>query len=188
MAAPFFERLREYYLRVAKVLSGEAEASSIFPNPSDVGDSRERIYIEFLRQHAPQCCGIFKGGFLFDSNGQESSQLDVIVTADSTPRFDLRNKDGAGKSFAHVEGTLAVVSVKSTLDKQQLFDSLLGMASIPPTPPLGKRINPVAIIPHYEDWPLKVIYASNGIGLKTILSHINAFYEDNPQIPLAQSA
>ena len=48
----FLDRLRAYYLDVAKVLRGEADAAKIFPNSTDKGGSRERIYIEFLRQHA----------------------------------------------------------------------------------------------------------------------------------------
>lgn len=99
MAGPFFERLRAYYLDVAAVLRGEAKAASIFPNSTDVGISRERIYAEFLRQHAPSKCNVFYGGFLFGEDGSESNQLDVIVTTDTTPRYNLHNSDGSGKSF-----------------------------------------------------------------------------------------
>ena len=44
MPGAFFERLRDYYLKVAAVLRGEAETSSIFPNTTDIGMSRERFY------------------------------------------------------------------------------------------------------------------------------------------------
>ena len=82
-------------------------------------NERERIYAEFLRQHAPSKCNVFLGGFLFDDDGSESSQLDVIVTTDTAPRFDFHNPDGGGKSFSPVEGTLGVASIKS--------DSLVGI-------------------------------------------------------------
>lgn len=118
MAQSFSKRLREYYLRVAKVLRGEADAASIFPNSSDVGVSRERIYADFLRQHTPSKCNVFLGGFLFHMDGSESKQLDIIVTTDTAPRFDFHNPDGGGKSFSPVEGTLGVVSIKSNLDKK----------------------------------------------------------------------
>lgn len=55
----FFQRLRNYYQDVAAVLRGEAKPASIFPNTTDVGMSRERIYAEFLRQHAPSKCNVF---------------------------------------------------------------------------------------------------------------------------------
>ena len=106
MTQNFFLRLRKYFDRVGAVLRGEAESASIFPNTADIGMSRERVYSEFLRLHAPSKCNVFLGGFLFDMQGTESRQLDVIITTDTTPRYDLHNRDGAGKSFSPVEGTL----------------------------------------------------------------------------------
>jgi Domain of unknown function (DUF6602) len=118
MPKNFFTRLRNYYLDVAKVLRGEADAASIFPNTTDVGMAREKIYANFLKEHAPSKCNVFLGGFLFDLNGSESKQIDVIVTTDTAPQFNFRNQDSGGKSFSPVEGTLGIASIKSNLDKQ----------------------------------------------------------------------
>ena len=142
---------------------GNADAATVFPNPSDIGGAREKIYADFLRQHAPSKCNVFLGGFLFQDDGTESKQLDVIVTTDTAPRFDLHNPDGGGKSFSPVEGTIGVASIKSTLDKQQLFDALSGIASIPPTKSLDGRVSPILKVSNYDDWPYKIIYASNGL-------------------------
>jgi len=116
MAKNFFVRLRNYYINVAKVLRGEADAASVFANTTDIGVSRELVYSEFLKQHAPSKCNVFLGGFLFDYDGAESKQLDIIITTDTAPRFNFHNKDGSGKSFSPVEGTLGIVSIKSTLN------------------------------------------------------------------------
>ena len=118
MPEPFFTRLKNYYQDVAKVLRGEADASNIFPNSSDKGFMRENIYAEFLRQHAPSKCNVFLGGYLFDEDGNESRQMDIIITTDTTPRYDLHNKGGSGTSFSPVEGSLGVASIKSMLDKK----------------------------------------------------------------------
>jgi len=126
----FFFRLREYYLNAASVLRGEADAASIFPNTTDIGMSREKVYSEFLRLHAPSKCNVFLGGFLFDMNGNESKQLDIIITTDTAPRFDFHNRDGSGKSFSPVEGTLGVASIKSVLNKAELENALWGIASM----------------------------------------------------------
>ena len=72
MAKPFYNRLKNYFEKVGEVLRGEAEVSSIFPNTSDIGVSRELIYAEFLKQHVPSKCNIFLGGFLFGKDGTES--------------------------------------------------------------------------------------------------------------------
>lgn len=182
----FFVELRNYYTLVAEVLRGQASVARIFPNMSDVGSSRERIYAEFLKQHAPSKCNVFFGGFLFDQDGTTSKQLDIIATTDTAPRFNFHNSDGSGKSFSPVEGTLGVFSIKSTLDRDQLFDALKGIASIPPTRPLSGRVNPLLNVGDYDDWPLKVIYASAGLKAETILSHVNAYYGANPHIPLTR--
>ncbi|MBN72957.1 MAG: hypothetical protein CME32_27190 [Gimesia sp.] len=118
MAREFYIRLRKYYQRVAEVLRGDAEAASVFPNTTDIGQSRERIYARYLEQHAPSKCNVFLGGILFHEDGTESKQLDVIVTTDTAPRFNFHNEDGGGKSFSPVAGTLGIASIKSTLDKK----------------------------------------------------------------------
>lgn len=182
MSAPFYDRLVEYYLNVGKVLRGEAEASSIFPNSSDIGTNREVIYAEFLKQHAPSKCQVRLGGYLFHENGQESKQLDVIVTTDTAPRFDFYSTKG-GKSFSCVEGALGVFSIKSYLDKAQLFESLLNIASIPPTSSLAGRIPPKFVIADYDDWPYKFIYASDGMSGETLKEHLLSFYREHPTIP-----
>lgn len=184
MTQNFFSRLRSYYIKVAEVLRGEADAASVFPNTTDIGMSRELAYAEFLKQHAPSKCNVFLGGFLFDDDGAESKQLDIIITTDTAPRFNFHNKDGIGKSFSPVEGTLGVVSVKSNLNRAELFNGLDGIASIPPTRPLGQRVNTLLKIQNYDDWPVKIIYASNGVAPKTLLAHLNEYYVNNSAIPL----
>lgn len=186
MAKPFYNRLNDYFDKVGKVLRGEAEVASIFPNTSDIGLSRELVYAKFLTQHAPSKCNVFLGGFLFGDNGEESKQLDVIITTDIAPRYNFYNEDGKGKSFGSVEGCLGVASIKSTLDKDQLIDSLNGIASIPPTLPIGNRVNPMFKFDGYDNWPYKIIYASNGLTAQTILGHINDFYATNSQIPITR--
>lgn len=186
MSKPFYDRLKDYYEKVATVLRGEADSASIFPNSSDIGLARENVYIEFLRAHAPTRCNIFLGGFLFDMEGNESRQLDVIITNDTTPQFNFHNKDGSGKAFANVEGTLGAVSIKSTLDGAQINDALEGIASIPPVGSLVGREVPGIEVKGYDDWPLKIVYASNGISAKTLMMHIFAFYKLRPHIPFSR--
>ncbi|WP_366525975.1 DUF6602 domain-containing protein [Ferrovum sp.] len=95
--------------------SVRADAASVFANTTDIGMSRELAYAEFIKQHAPSKCDVFLGGYLFDDDGAESKQLDIIITTDTHPISISITKDGTGKSFSPVEGTLGVVSVKSTL-------------------------------------------------------------------------
>ncbi len=106
MPKPIYERLRKYYKKVAEVLRGQASTSSIFPNTTDIGLSREGIYAELFRNHLPNKCNVFLGGFVFHEDGNESKQLDFIVNTDTTPRF--RPTPGFSKSFSPIEGTLGI--------------------------------------------------------------------------------
>jgi hypothetical protein len=186
MSQSFFHRLRNYYLKVAEVLRGDADVASVFPNATNTGMSREKIYADFLRQHAPSKCNVFLGGFLFDDNGIESKQLDVIATTDTTPRFHFRNQESSGKSFSPVEGAIGAASIKSMLDKAQIEDALSGIASIPPMKSLEGRISFAIEIYDYDDWPYKIVYATNGLAGETILQHVNSFYAQHPDIPITR--
>jgi len=186
MPKPFYNRLKSYYLKVAAVLKGEAEAGSVFPNPSDIGLSRELIYVNFLKQHLPSKCNVFLGGFLFGENGDESKQLDVIISTDTAPKFDFHNSHGEGKSFGPVDGCLGVASIKSNLTKNELIDSLDGIASIPNTKSIEGRVPTFISINNYENWPYKIIYASKGLKGVTTLKHINNYYSNNTDIPLGR--
>jgi hypothetical protein len=181
MADNFHDRLRAYYMEVARVLRGQADSASIFPNPTDKGMSREEVYATFLKQHVPSKCNVVYGGFLFHQDGRESRQVDIIVTCDSAPQFNLFHK-----TFAPVEGTLCAVSVKSNLTGTELDDALDGFASIPPTQPLGRRANPLLPIADYDDWPVKVLYASKGSSPSTLHKRLTDFYALNPEIPYSR--
>lgn len=184
MTKPFFNRLMDYYSEIGKVLRGEANAASIFPNSTDIGLSREKVYAEVLKTHLPSSCNVTFGGFLFDQKGNESKQIDILITNESSLRFNFYNKDGTGKSFACIDGCVGVVTVKSMLDSNQLFDALDNIASIPDLRPLsGDQIIGEVIYPHFDDLPYKIVYASDGIGLQNLTLSLNSFYIDKPAIP-----
>ncbi len=186
MAKYFYSRLKNYFEQVGEVLRGEADADSIFPTSIGTGLSREMVYVEFLKQHAPPECNVLLDGFLFGENGNESSQFDMIISTDAARRYDFHNPDGKSKSFGPVEGCLGVASIKSKLNKTQLFDSLTRIASIPKTKPLGQRVNPMLKIEDYDDWPFKIIYASDGMTDTKILEYMDEFYSENSNIPICR--
>lgn len=181
MKQGIYTRLKEYYLQVSAALQGDAKAASIFPNSTDKGFAREAIYSEFLKQHIPSKCNVFYGGFVFGSDGSESNQLDIIINSDTSPRYDFLKKDTA-KSFCHVEGAIGVVSIKSKLDKKELYDALSGIASIPkPCEDDITVLPPITLNPN-SDWPLKVIYASDSISGETIVGHFEDYYKEHPNL------
>ena len=67
---------------------------------------------------------MINGGFIFDSTGSKSRQIDLMVCNDQTFQFKKSGNDNKIKSFNCVEGCFAVISVKSFLNKVALIDSL----------------------------------------------------------------
>lgn len=176
MPKQVFERLTGYFQEVANVLAGEKSASSIFPNTSDTGMVREKVLKNFLNNHLPKRCEVINGGFVFDNQGHESNQLDIIVTNDLTLQFKHHNK-----SFNCIEGCNAVISVKSNLDKQQLFEALNNIASVPIMP--DDAVNSIThTIENREEilnHPIKIIFAYEGNQLETTMSNIREYYDNN---------
>ena len=186
MPKPFFTRLQKYFADVGQVLQGQAGVASIFPNSSDVGMSREQVYAEVLKQHLPANCAVAYGGFLFDTSGSESRQIDVIVINDKSVRFNFFNQNGSGKTFAYIDGCVAVASIKSHLSSEQLREALENIASIPDKQPREGKINPFFHISDddYNDWPFKIIYANSGVSMETCYTTLTSFYNQNPDIPI----
>lgn len=184
MEKPFFERLNEYYQSIGKDLQNKSDTAVIFPNPTDKGTNREQIYLDFLIKHAPSGCNIFKGGYLFNKKGQESKQIDIIITSDTSPQYKFSNVDNTEKSFACIEGTLAIISVKSNLTSAELVDCLKNFGSIPEKEPLDKQLCSYIKIADYDDWPYKIIFAYDSVGDKALIKTLNEFYEENSDIPM----
>jgi len=183
MTEPFFRRLNDYYQSVGQVIRGEGDVAAVFPNPTDIGQNREKIYVKYLAQHLPSGCDIFTGGFLFNLKGEESKQIDIVVTSDNSIRYNFFNIEGDSKSFACIEGSLAVVSVKSTLNSEGLKDALENFASLPDKEPLGNKCIPLLKIPEYDEWPFKIIFAIRGASFSTLTRTIQEFYETHSGIP-----
>jgi hypothetical protein len=179
MAAPFFNRLEEYLSKISALLKGQSDAAAIFPNSADRGTTREQVYVNFLKQHLPLSCAVAQGGFIFDQTGKESKQIDAIVHSSSVPQYNMFNPDGTGKSFTCIDGCHAAISVKTSLDKEKLFDALDNIASIPDKSPADVKMSQLAGIPDFEDWPFKIIFAYDGIGFDTCTAHLREYYDSD---------
>jgi len=156
-------------------MAGDKAASSIFPNTSDKGMTREDVLKRFLENHLPKRCEVIKGGFIFDSEGNESSQIDLIVTNDLTLQFKQFEK-----SFNIVEGCYAAISVKTMLDKQGLEDALRNISSIPQMPSAAPDMI-ISFISNKElilTYPMGIVFAFDGTHIETTLKNIETFYTE----------
>lgn len=155
---------------------GEANIASVFPNSTDVGITREQAYLKMLSAHLPSSCNVYKGGFLFDQNGAESRQLDLIITNSKALQFNFHYPE-QDKTFACIDGCIGIASIKSFLDTRELNDTLSNIASLPDKSPFNA--SPLINIPNYDSWPYKIIYASDGISAESISKALLNFYSNN---------
>ena len=116
----------------------------------------------------------------FDLNGNPSKQIDVIVTAGITPRFQMAS---GNQAIAPLEGTAAIAEVKSKLDKGELLRALENIASVPVLLNPNKALNlqiAGSVTDWTRDWPYKIVFAFDAdTGIKTMMEHLNRYIEDN---------
>ena len=185
MKRDIFRHLKEHYISVARELSSQARQAGLLTNPTGVGTEREEVYRAFLERHLPKMCDVFLGGYVFDTKGISSAQIDVIITSGSTPRFRMSS---GNRYIAPLEGTIGVVEVKSQLNKTTLQEALYNSASIPSMPDSKGIIAPYLKLNEekWEDLPYKILYAYDGIAVSTICRYLASFYNQHQGIPIAR--
>ncbi len=173
-----FEALLRHFQDIANAFEDEKLAATAFPHATEQGLSREDMLMSFLVSHLPQHCQAIKGGYVFDSSGNVSKQIDLMVTGDLSLGFKE-----AEKSFHCLEGCYSAICIRSELDRSACFDSLENLASVPLTPEIpaglgflyGKREGA-------QNLPMKVIFAFEGTSAEATLAHVEEFYAAN-QVP-----
>ena len=130
--------IEEHFKLIAAELDFLARQAGLLTNSSGVGTEREMVYRRFLKRHVPKMCDVFLGGYVFDTKGNRSRQVDIIVTGGNTPRFRMSS---GNRYIAPLEGTIAVAEVKSRLDKGSLLDAMKNCLALPAMPD-GSEIIP----------------------------------------------
>ncbi len=185
MTPDVFDHLKQHYISIADELRSQARQAGLLTNPTGVGTEREEVYRTFLERHLPKMCDVFLGGYVFDMKGNSSTQVDIIATNGSTPRFIMPR---GNRYIAPLEGTVAVAEIKSRLDKNTLIDALNNCASVPTMPDQRGIVPPFLKISEdsWQDTPYKIVFAYDGIDANTVCDHITDFYNEHPEVPLAR--
>lgn len=95
-------------------------------HPGELGTAREEIIRSFLRAYLPRRFEI-SSGFVFDSAGRLSRQIDIIIADESIcPRFEIPG----GKRIYPCEAVLAIGQIRSTLTSESsLREAIENLAS-----------------------------------------------------------
>ena len=99
----------------------------LIDHPGELGTAREEILRKFLHDYLPKRFEV-STGFVFDSGGKVSNQMDIIIADSSVcPRFET----AGGKFFFPCESVVAAGQVKSSLtSEEELKDALDNIASV----------------------------------------------------------
>jgi len=159
----------------------KAEKAGIIDQPSRTGDNREDILADFLKSHLPKSLSVYKGGKVFNLQGHESKEMDVLITNDISINFleDMH-------MFTNVESLASAISVKSSLIKASLYDSLANIASIPQLsddvlqlyPPANEQLGNFK-----EHFPSSLVFAYSGTSAITTYRNVLEFYKERRSIP-----
>ena len=136
-------------------------------NPHAVGEGREKSAIQRMKDILPDGVGI-GSGFIIDSNGNVSSQCDIILYEKNLclkfNSYDEKN------SYYNCESVIAVGEVKSDLTKDELKDTI-------------KKFNKIKNLKRkiYNENVFRSYLSPNGV-YGTIEQRINQFENSTDQI------
>jgi len=172
-----------YYKACSDSLTADAKQAGFFNNTSDCGTFKEQSLAGFLKTHLPIRCEVLIGGQIFDSDGNVSDQIDILVTGDYALQF--RNSTNIfTKAFNCVEGCLAAISVKSYLREDTLINAIDNLITVPSFPVDVQKSMWVSRLDEIlKQLPRKIIFAYNGLKAETIMEHLNNYYSKN-SIPI----
>ncbi|MDH5711799.1 MAG: hypothetical protein OEZ15_09080, partial [Gammaproteobacteria bacterium] len=108
--------LQTYLDNAADYLDALSKLASTSLHGGDIGSNREGLLIEFINKHCPDRLSAFRGGKILGYKQEPSSQVDIIVRSDISPKFELNET-----AFTFVEGTMLAIEVKSKLNKVNLY-------------------------------------------------------------------
>lgn len=173
-----FEGLLSHFQDIADAFGDEKLAAAVLPGVTEQGSSKEDLLVSFLASHLPERCQFVRGGRLFDSDGNVSKRIDLMVAGELALRYSQREE-----CFHCLEGCYCAICVSDMLDRNACFDSLERLASVPVVPEVPPGMGFLYGIPETaRDLPIKVVFAFGGAGAEATLAQIEEFYSAG-QIP-----
>lgn len=180
----------DYYLTMLQKSISKLEAefkfnASIEHNGSK-GAIREFVVKEFLRPYLPKCYGVASGQ-AFDTEGQLSKQLDIVLFDDLYSYLSPYTEDFI---YFPCESVYGVIEVKSKLNKTSFIEAVENIRSLKKlkrdkvdtyhiNPMKDLRINNVSWNIETVNEYLGVVFAYESVAVETILSYFDEIVVSN---------
>jgi hypothetical protein len=155
--------LYEYFRTAAETLRAKFAQTGTFGASANAGAAREVLVSNFLREVVPPHLTV-ESGEIWDSEGNKSGQLDIVLARNDVPRLPL----GAGSraSAFIAEGVYAVVEVKSNLTADAMAEDL---AKLKRVADLKIRASTVFYVGESIDRPIRVAFGFGGAKFDTLM-------------------
>lgn len=155
--------LFDYFEKTADILLAKYERSSLQNASKNLGDNREIFCRNFLERVLPPRLKVASGE-VWDSFGNKSGEEDIIIL-----REDVATLEFETEHAYLVEGVLAVIEIKSNLQKDKLIEAANNLEKIK-----NLKIQSSASMsygnPKLE--PLRIIFSYKGADLNTLKQEI----------------
>jgi hypothetical protein len=176
-------KVADLFARVANQMRLDFEqARSAMSHPLFKGIAFEETYRRFLRSYLPRSLDI-STGFLVDSNGNISNQLDVIISDSGKTPILYSNGD---TRIIPVECAYAVIEIKARIETSTLREVLENMKSV-------RNLRKTAYVKvegpilqydklygkQWEIWPINYyLFAYDSIGMKTLGNNLQLIHQE----------
>ena len=157
--------LYDYFKKSADVLLAEYERTKEQEASANIGYNRELFCNKFLSRVLPPRLTV-RHGEIWDSQGNKTGQLDVVILRDDTPSLTF----GEADAFL-AEGVFAVIEVKSNLTKTELQEALTTLKRVKSLKLLGggAMITAGSVL----NRPLRCIFAYEGATFQTLVQELS---------------
>lgn len=163
--------LYDYFKKSVEVLLAEYERSKDQEASANVGYNRELFCNKFLSRVLPPRLTVRRGE-IWDSQGNKTGQLDVVILRDDTPSLTF----GEADTFL-AEGVFGVIEVKSNLTKTKLQEALTTLKRVKSLKHSGDgaMITAGPIL----NRPLRCVFAYEGATWETLLQELSQSKNDD---------
>lgn len=126
----FAAEIRAHYHNLRLRLIEQLVGARMLALSSDLGDESERIWQQFLERHLGATFRVLRGGFIYDHEGNKSSQIDLIVVPADAHVFVPGDSEG-GKAHVLIDNVISAIMVTANLTVEKMTSDWKKLQSLP---------------------------------------------------------
>ena len=159
-------------------LNEYGKITEIVKHKTVIGSTREAIISGFLSQNLPKFVEFYTGE-VFDSNDNESGQIDIILNPITSPKLHLYSSI----NLFPAESVLAAIEIKSVLDMQKLEEALNNCSKLKNLKVLRNKSQTSVELPIVDNQKIPyIIFCFKSSKKNTIFKHLVNWFNKSKQI------